>query len=76
MLGIAFVVGGLLGFLPVLGFWMIAVGLLILSVDLPPVRRLRRRIEVGWGRSRLIRTVSDLLHSWRSTAGKKKGPSG
>ena len=51
-LGLALIVGGLLGFLPVLGFWMIPLGLLILSVDLPIVRRWRRRIEVWWGRRR------------------------
>ena len=42
------VVGGLLGFLPVLGFWMIPLGLLVLSYDLPAVRRWRRRFEVTW----------------------------
>ncbi len=51
-LGLGLIVGGLLGFLPVLGFWMIPLGLLILSVDLPIVRRWRRRIEVWWGRRR------------------------
>jgi UPF0716 family protein affecting phage T7 exclusion len=48
--GVLLVVGGILGFLPVLGFWMIPLGLIILSVDLPLVRRWRRRIEVKWGR--------------------------
>lgn len=45
-LGLAFIVMGILGFLPVLGFWMIPVGLAILSVDSPLARRLRRRGEV------------------------------
>jgi len=49
-LGVALCVGGLLGFLPILGFWMLPLGLLVLSIDLAPVRRLRRRIEVWWGR--------------------------
>jgi len=49
-LGIALCIGGLLGFLPILGFWMIPLGLLVLSVDLAPVRRFRRRMEVRWGR--------------------------
>jgi hypothetical protein len=49
-LGIALCVGGLLGFLPILGFWMIPLGLLVLSIDLAPVRRFRRRMEVWWGR--------------------------
>ncbi len=51
-LGVLFVLGGLVGFLPILGFWMIPVGLLILSVDIPWVRRKRRRLAVWWGRRR------------------------
>jgi hypothetical protein len=47
--GILCVFGGFLGFLPILGFWMLPLGLLILSVDLPPVRRFRRRAEVKVG---------------------------
>lgn len=31
--GILLIVGGLLGFFPVLGFWMIPLGLLILATD-------------------------------------------
>ena len=49
-LGIALVIGGLLGFLPILGFWMLPLGLFVLSIDLKPARRLRRRLEVWWGR--------------------------
>jgi len=48
--GIALILGGVLGFLPILGFWMLPLGVLVLSVDLHPVRRVRRRIEVWWGR--------------------------
>ncbi len=48
--GLLFIVGGILGFLPVLGFWMIPLGLVILSVDMPAVRRVRRRMEVWFGR--------------------------
>jgi len=50
ILGLALIIGGVLGFLPVLGFWMIPLGLLVLSVDLPVVRRWRRRLELWWGR--------------------------
>ena len=46
------VVGGLLGFLPVLGFWMAPLGLVVLSADLAFARRLRRRLEVWWARRR------------------------
>ena len=49
-LGILLVIAGILGFLPVLGFWMIPLGLLILSHDLPTVRRWRRRLAVRLGR--------------------------
>ncbi len=52
VVGLLLIVGGLFGFLPVLGFWMIPLGLLILSVDLAIVRRYRRRFEVWWGRRR------------------------
>ncbi|MBX3507639.1 hypothetical protein [Parvibaculum sp.] len=50
VVGIALIIGGVFGFLPVLGFWMLPLGVLVLSVDLHPVRRWRRRIEVWWGR--------------------------
>ena len=45
-LGVALIIGGLFGFLPVLGLWMIPLGLIVLSVDLAPVRRMRRRMQV------------------------------
>ena len=51
-LGILLVVCGLLGFLPVLGFWMIPLGLLVLSVDIPIVRRWRRQLAVWWHRDK------------------------
>nr|WP_245410186.1 hypothetical protein [Falsochrobactrum shanghaiense] len=45
-LGSSLIVGGTLGFLPVLGFWMLPLGLIILSHDSHRVRRLRRRSEI------------------------------
>lgn len=50
IVGVLLVIGGILGFLPVLGFWMIPLGLIILSVDFPFIRRGRRRAEVRLGR--------------------------
>jgi hypothetical protein len=50
-LGVALVFLGLLGFLPVLGFWMIPAGLLVLAADSPAIRRFNRRAAVaikGW----------------------------
>jgi fatty acid desaturase len=44
--------GGFLGFLPVLGFWMVPLGLVLLAVDLPalqpPLARLLHWIERKW----------------------------
>ena len=52
VLGSALVLGGIAGFLPILGFWMLPLGLVILSVDLALVRRHRRRVQIWWGRRR------------------------
>jgi len=49
-LGSGLVTGGLLGFLPILGFWMLPLGLVVLSFDLPAARRGRRRMTVLVGR--------------------------
>ena len=43
--------GGLLGFLPVLGYWMLPLGLALLAVDWPLARRLYRNLVVWWGRN-------------------------
>jgi hypothetical protein len=51
-MGFGLVTGGVLGFLPVLGFWMLPLGVVVLSVDNKPVRRARRKVEVWWGRRR------------------------
>ncbi len=48
VLGVLLIFLGFLGFLPILGFWMIPLGLFILSHDLAVVRRVRRRIAVAW----------------------------
>ena len=52
VIGVLLIVLGIFGFLPVLGFWMIPLGLIVLSVDLRFVRRARRRLEIRWGRWR------------------------
>lgn len=50
IIGFVLVFLGLLGFLPVLGFWMIPLGLLVLSYEFAAIRRWRRRFVVQWGR--------------------------
>ncbi len=34
-----FMVGGVLSFLPILGFWMLPLGLMLLAQDVPPLQR-------------------------------------
>lgn len=50
IVGSLLIIGGILGFLPILGFWMVPLGLIILSQDFAPVRRFRRRWSVRFGR--------------------------
>lgn len=50
IVGIALIIGGILGFLPVLGYWMLPLGLALLAVDRPWARRLSRRLISWWGR--------------------------
>lgn len=38
-LGLLLILGGLLGFLPVLGFWMIPLGLAVAALDVVPLWR-------------------------------------
>jgi hypothetical protein len=39
LLGLLLVAGGVVGFLPVLGFWMIPLGVLVIGLDVKPVLR-------------------------------------
>ena len=54
--GILFICGGFLWFLPVLGLWMLPLGLLLLAEDIPPLKRWLVRIamalEARWHRWR------------------------
>ncbi|PCH80342.1 MAG: hypothetical protein COB90_08815 [Hyphomicrobiales bacterium] len=50
MIGCLLVAGGVLGFLPILGFWMIPLGLMVLSVDSPKARRIRRKLSLWLAR--------------------------
>lgn len=55
VIGLALIAGGILGFLPILGFWMLPLGLLVLSQDLAFVRRQRRKLVCWWARRRAAR---------------------
>ena len=63
-IGILLVLFGLLGFLPVLGFWMIPLGMLVLAQDFASVRRFNRRAGVRFWRS---------WASWRGRGRKRNG---
>jgi|TARA_Y200000002_G_scaffold52631_1_gene38192 hypothetical protein len=46
VVGLLFMVGGVFGFLPILGFWMLPLGLALIALDLPPTRKsIERWIE-------------------------------
>jgi hypothetical protein len=48
----ALIAGGVVGFLPLMGFWMIPVGLVLIAQDVPPLRppmaRLLAWIDRRW----------------------------
>lgn len=45
-IGVILVLGGIVGFLPILGFWMIPLGIVVLSYEVAYIRRFRRRMVV------------------------------
>jgi hypothetical protein len=49
--GIFLIVAGLLGFLPILGFWMVPLGLLLLAQDIPLLKRPVGRVLVWINRA-------------------------
>lgn len=63
-LGVLLIAGGLLGFLPVLGFWMLPLGFLLLSIDIPALQGIvsaviihaRRRMTIWHRRWRAWRS--------------------
>ncbi|MFO1183782.1 MAG: hypothetical protein U1E56_03215 [Bauldia sp.] len=66
VLGVALMMGGFLWFLPVLGLWMLPLGLVVLSVDFPFVRRWRRQQTVNFGRR-----WGPTLSRWRDALGRR-----
>lgn len=51
-IGVLLVLFGTFGFLPILGFWMLPLGVLVLSYEYALIRRWRRRSAVWWGNRR------------------------
>lgn len=50
--GILLILAGIVGFLPILGFWMVPLGLMVMAKDLPPLQpamvRLLDWVERKW----------------------------
>src|SRR5512134_257502 len=46
-----FIFGGFLGFLPVLGFWMLPIGVVLLALDIPMLKRPTSR-ALNWAERR------------------------
>jgi len=64
-IGLVLVAGGIFGFLPILGFWMIPLGLAIIFIDSPAVKRTWSRLRSRWQAFRNGRRS-------RSTAGTRR----
>ncbi|MEQ1770177.1 MAG: hypothetical protein ABL879_10080 [Devosia sp.] len=59
-LALLLMLGGVFSFLPVLGIWMLPLGLLILAIDIVPLRRpVANTVVRGW------RSMSNLGRWWR-----------
>ncbi len=56
--GILLIIGGLLWFLPVLGLWMLPLGLALIALDVPFLRKPMTRL-IAWG-----------LEKWSAWQGK------
>lgn len=39
LLGLVMIAGGIVGFLPILGFWMVPLGIALVATDIPPLQR-------------------------------------
>jgi hypothetical protein len=65
-LALLLILGGIFSFLPVLGIWMLPLGLLMLAVDIPPLRG-----PVGDAIVRLQRFIANTKRWWRTRFGKR-----
>jgi hypothetical protein len=76
IVGVLMVIGGLLGFMPLIGFWMIPLGLGLLSVDWPIAKRAYKVLMSWWRRlqERVRQTrKAALARRTASTPGKRNG---
>ena len=57
-MGVFFLLGGMLWFLPVVGIWMLPLGIVVLAFDVPIVRRALRRWSQSRTRARLRKAAA------------------
>ncbi|MFO1135198.1 MAG: PGPGW domain-containing protein [Rhodoblastus sp.] len=58
-IGVSLVILGMFGFLPVIGFWMIPLGLAVLAVDFPAAEKALDWLTEKW------RAIEALWRAWR-----------
>jgi len=66
LVGVVAMAGGMVGFLPVLGFWMFPLGVVLVVSDVPP---LRRRMEQWLNETRRRYHVD--LHNGHAPKGRR-----
>ena len=66
IIGVLFCVGGVLGFLPILGFWMLPLGVAFIALDVPPARH---KID-AWIDRLWLRSKGTKKHEQQSTVDK------
>lgn len=71
VLGLAFIGGGVLGFLPILGFWMLPLGVAVAALDVVP---LWRRMQTINARRASKRALDRLRRSDRKAPPKPEEP--
>lgn len=69
VVGIPMVIGGALGFLPVLGFWMLPMGLALIALDAR-----KRRSRGSQEQERKTEPRAQSMHTSRSATRGKSGP--
>jgi len=57
-IGVLLIVGGIFGFLPILGFWMIPLGIAVILIDVPLVKRLFSNLRLKWRQMRGSKTAT------------------
>jgi hypothetical protein len=67
-LAILFIIGGIFSFLPVLGIWMLPLGLLLIALDVPFLRKPVAYSTI-WGMGKWARFRLWVARRWRSPGG-------